>query len=152
MKEKFIIIAATGFGSGYAPVAPGTAGTLVGILFYLVLSPASLPLYLLSTVALTGLAIYLAQEAEGIFGKKDASPIVIDEIIGLLWTMVAIPCTVLGIIAGFICFRLLDIVKPFPARTIQDRLPGGYGVVGDDVMAGIYANLILQVLRAFSVI
>jgi phosphatidylglycerophosphatase A len=149
LSEKFIRAVATGFGSGFAPFAPGTAGTVVAIPIYLIFSPLSWPLYLLSLLALTFLAVYVSQEAEKIFRKKDASQIVIDEIAGFLWTMFLVTPTVLHILAGFIFFRLFDIVKPFPARLLENRLPGGYGIVLDDVAAGIYANIILLILVKF---
>lgn len=152
LKEKFIKLLATGFGSGYVPLAPGTAGTLVGILLYLPLVALPWPAYLLFLLLCTAAAVYLAQVAEVIFRKKDHSCIVVDEMVGLLWTMFYVPTTIPAVIIGFILFRFFDIVKPFPVRLLQDRLPGGYGVVGDDVMAGIYSNLVLQVLIIFSVI
>lgn len=142
--ERFVRIIATGLGSGYAPFAPGTAGTLVAIPVYLVLFPLSWPLYLLTVVALTFLAIHVSGSAEVLFGRKDAPRIVIDEICGFLFAMFCVTPTVVHIAAGFAFFRLFDIVKPFPAGLIQRRLPGGYGVVLDDVAAGIYANLVLQ--------
>jgi phosphatidylglycerophosphatase A len=109
----------------------------------------SWPLYLLSALALTFLAVYVSQEAEKIFHKKDAPQIVIDEIAGFLWTMFFVSPTVLHVVLGFIFFRFFDIVKVFPARLCQDRLPGGYGVVCDDVVAGVYANVVLLVLIKF---
>lgn len=149
MKEKFIIVVATGFGSGYAPFAPGTMGTVLGIPLAGMLSSCPWPISLISLLVFTLLSVYLAEVAEKLFEKKDPPCIVIDEIAGYLWTMIAVPFSLKSIIAGFICFRFFDIVKPFPIRRLQDRLPGGYGVVGDDVMAGIYSNLVLQGLRAF---
>ena len=137
---------ATGFGSGFAPFAPGTAGTVVAVPIYLIFSPLSRPLYLISLLALTFLAVYVSQEAEKIFHKKDAPQIVIDEIVGFLWTMFCVSPTVRHVLLGFIFFRFFDIVKVFPARLCQDRLPGGYGIVLDDVVAGIYANMVLLVL------
>lgn len=151
-KEKLIKLLATGFGSGYAPVAPGTAGTMVGVLLYLLLAALPWPAYLFFLLVFTAAAVYLAREAEVIFGKKDPPCIVIDEVVGFLWTMLTVPTTIPAVIIGFILFRFFDIVKPFPVRLLQDKLPGGYGVVGDDVMAGIYSNLALQVLIKFSVI
>ena len=91
----------------------------------------------------------MSQEAEKIFRKKDASQIVIDEIAGFLWTMFLVTPSVLHVMLGFIFFRAFDIVKPFPARLFQNRLPGGYGVVLDDVVAGIYANMVLLILMRF---
>lgn len=104
------------------------------------------PLYLLSVLAITFLAVHVSQEAERILEKKDASQIVIDEVAGFLWTMFLVSPTFWHILLGFILFRFFDIVKPFPARLCQQRLPGGYGVVFDDVVAGIYANIVLLVL------
>lgn len=152
MKEKFIELLATGFGSGNAPAAPGTAGTVVGVFFYLLLAVLPWPAYLFFLLVFTAAAIYLAQEAEIIFRKKDAPCIVIDEVVGFLWTMFCVPPTIAGVILGFFLFRFFDILKPFPARLIQDKLFGGYGVVGDDVMAGIYGNLVLQMLITFSIL
>lgn len=149
LSEKFIKALATGFGSGFAPFAPGTAGTVVAIPVYLIFSPLSWPLYLLSALALTFLAVYASQEAEKIFRKKDAPQIVIDEIAGFMWTMFLVAPTGLHILLGFVLFRLFDILKPFPARFFQNRLQGGYGIVLDDVAAGIYANISLLILLKF---
>ena len=92
---------------------------------------------------LTLLAVYTAGEAERIFDKKDSPRIVIDEIVGLLWALFLVGPTLYRIAAAFILFRLFDIVKPPPARWCQDKLPGGWGVVMDDVAAGIWANVVL---------
>ncbi|MBU2055201.1 MAG: phosphatidylglycerophosphatase A [Proteobacteria bacterium] len=146
MNERFIKVAATGFGSGYAPLAPGTAGTLVGIPLYLVFSAMPWPLWLLTVTAFTFLAWHCSEEAERLFGRKDAQCIVIDEIAGFQWALFLIAPTALHVVLGFIFFRLFDIVKPFPARLFQERLPGGWGVVGDDLAAALYANLALQLL------
>ena len=149
LNAKFIKLAATGFGSGYAPLAPGTAGTLVGIPLYLVFSAMPWPLWLITVVAFTCLAWYVSEEAEKLFGRKDAQCIVIDEIAGLQWTLFLVEPTVLHVALGFILFRLFDIVKPFPARLFQERLPGGLGVVADDLAAAVYGNLLLQLLMRF---
>jgi phosphatidylglycerophosphatase A len=132
---------ATGFGSGLAPLAPGTAGTLVGIPLYLVFSVLPWPIWLITVLAFTCLAWYLSDEAERLFGRKDAQCIVIDEIAGLQWTLFWVEPTV-----PHVLFRLFDIVKPFPARLFQEKLPGGCGVVADDLAAGVYGNLALQAL------
>jgi len=146
MSEKFIRILATGFGSGFAPLASGTAGTVVGIPVYLLFSAFPWPLHLLSIVALSFLAIFVSQEAERIFGEKDPSRVVIDEIVGFQFTMFLVTPTVGHILLGFLLFRIFDIAKPFPIRLSETKLPGGYGVVGDDIIAGIYGGIILQVL------
>jgi phosphatidylglycerophosphatase A len=140
---------ATGFGSGFAPLAPGTAGTLIGIPLYWVLAVMPWPLWLITLLAFTALAWYLSDQAERLFGQKDAQCIVIDEIAGLQWTLFLIAPTVPHVVLGFVLFRFFDIAKPFPARLFQDRLPGGYGVVGDDLAAGIWGNLVLQLLTRF---
>lgn len=144
--RKFITLAATGFGSGYAPLAPGTAGTLVGIPLYLAFSVLPWPLWLLSVAAFSCLAWHVADAAERLFGRKDARCIVIDEIAGFQWSLFLIAPTALHLVLGFLLFRLFDILKPFPARLFEDRLPGGMGVVADDLAAGLYANVVLQIL------
>lgn len=142
-------IMATGLGSGLAPFMPGTAGTLVGIPLYLVFSALSWPLWLLSVLAFSFLSWYVADEAEKLYGRKDAQCIVIDEIAGLQWTLFLVAPTWPHAVAGFVLFRLFDIAKPFPARLFQDRLPGGCGIVADDLAAGIYGNIVLQFLIHF---
>ena len=146
LNERWIKILATGFGSGLAPLAPGTAGTLVGIPLYLVFSVLPWPIGLITVLAFTCLAWYVSDEAEKLFGRKDAQCIVIDEIAGLQWTLFLVEPTVPHIALGFVLFRLFDIVKPFPARFFQEKLPGGCGVVADDLAAGVYGNLVLQAL------
>jgi len=146
LNEKFIRILSAGFGSGFSPLAPGTAGTVVGIPLYWLFSFFSWPIWLISILAFTCLAWYVSDEAERLFGRKDAPCIVIDEIAGLQWTLFLVTPTVSHVALGFVLFRLFDIVKPFPARLFQDRLPGGCGVVADDLAAGVYANLVLQAL------
>jgi phosphatidylglycerophosphatase A len=127
-------------------------GTLVGIPLYLALSSLSWPLYLVSVSVLTLLAVYASGEAERIFDRKDSPRIVIDEIVGLLWSLAFVGPTIGRIVLAFFLFRFFDIVKPPPARWCQDRLPGGWGVVMDDVAAGIWANVALQlVLTVFNV-
>jgi phosphatidylglycerophosphatase A len=136
---------ATGLGSGYAPFAPGTAGTVVAVPLYLIFSPLSWPLYLITIAAFSALAVLVSQEAEKLFGRKDAQCIVIDEIAGYLWTLFLVVPTIPHVLAAFVLFRFFDIVKVFPAGASQ-RLPGGYGVVADDVVAGIYANMTLGLM------
>jgi len=147
--KTVVKLIATGLGSGYSPFAPGTAGTLVAIPLYLALSPLSWPLYLASVSALTLLAVYASGEAERIFDRKDSPRIVIDEIVGFLWSLFLVGPTAGRIAAAFFLFRIFDILKPPPARWCQDRLPGGWGVVMDDVAAGIWASAALQVALYF---
>jgi len=100
-------------------------------------------------VAFSFLAIHVSGEAEILFRKKDAPQIVIDEIAGFQFAMFLIPPTAGHILCGFILFRLFDVLKPFPAGYCQKMLPGGYGVVTDDIAAGIYANVSLLLLTRF---
>lgn len=147
--EKLIKILATGFGSGLSPFAPGTAGTIVAIPLYLALSYLSLPLYSISLLALFFLAVYVSGRAELIFGEKDARKIVIDEIVGFQVTMFMVAPSLLSVLAGFVAFRLFDISKIFPIHLCERKLPGGYGVVGDDVIAGIYGNIAVVLFIRF---
>jgi len=150
MPEKnrlFLLLFATGFGSGYFSLAPGTAGTVVGISFCWCFSKFSPLLYLITLISFIFLAAWIADGAERILQQKDARSIVIDEIAGFLITMLWIPFSAFYVGTGFLLFRLFDIVKPFPARWIDKNLSGGWGIVLDDVAAGIYANLILQGIR-----
>jgi phosphatidylglycerophosphatase A len=145
LKEKIIKFLACGFGSGLLPIAPGTFGTLAGIPICLLCLPLSSFLRLLVVLALTALSVYIAGRAEEIYQIQDDQRIVIDEIIGLQVTMLPVTITVLHLCAGFVLFRLFDILKPFPLQSLQ-RLPGGWGVVLDDVGAGIYAGVLLLFL------
>lgn len=121
----------------------------MGIPLYWVFSAMPWPLWLITLAALTTLAWYVSDEAEKLFGRKDAQCIVIDEIVGLQWSLFLIAPTVLHAVLGFALFRLFDVTKPFPARFFQDRLPGGLGVVADDLAVAVYANGILQFLTRF---
>jgi len=145
--NRFFLILATGFGVGYAPFAPGTLGTLIAIPVYLLLSAISSPVYELTLISFFFLSVWVSEYAEKHFGKTDDQRIVIDEVVGFLVTMLWIPKTASFILIGFILFRFFDILKPFPIRHLERRLKGGWGVVLDDVMAGVYANVVLQIVR-----
>ncbi|MFZ1035582.1 MAG: phosphatidylglycerophosphatase A [Smithella sp.] len=151
MNEKMITFLATGFGAGLAPFAPGTAGTLVGVLICLLFLPFPWIIRLPAVLALLALSVYVAQQAENIYQKKDDQRIVIDEIIGFQITMLHAEINIPNICAGFVLFRIFDILKPFPIKNLQ-RLPGGWGIVADDVVAGIYASLILFLLTFWNVL
>jgi len=145
---RFVILLATGFGAGFFPVVPGTLGTLVAIPIYYFISSISSPLYELTLVAFFFFSSWISNQAEGYWGTKDDRRIVIDEIMGFLVTMLWIPKTLFSIAAGFILFRFFDILKPFPIRRLE-RVKSGYGVVLDDVLAGIYSNIILHIILRF---
>ncbi len=146
MNEKLIKFLATGFGSGLSPFAPGTAGTLVGVLICALCLPMPWILRLLFVLVLLALSIYVSGQAEKIYQKKDDQRIVIDEMIGLQITMLPVAINVLNLCAAFVLFRIFDIWKPFPVKNLQG-LPGGWGVVIDDVAAGIYAGAIMWLLK-----
>lgn len=136
----------TGLGAGYTPRGPGTVGSIVGVaLFWAVarLTPLNLLIFL---AIFTLFSIWSASIAEKMFGEKDSSKIVIDEICGILFTFIGHPFNWKIILVGFLLFRIFDIAKPFPIRTIDEKLGGGLGVVLDDILAGIYANLSLTTL------
>ena len=137
--RRFVILFATWGGTGFSPFASGTVGTLGAIPFYLALCRLPLPLYLLTTLAFTLFACWVSGHAEVVFAEKDSGTIVIDEVAGYLVTMIALPHTWLAVAAGFFFFRLFDVLKPQPARWFDRSLKNGYGVVLDDIAAGIYA-------------
>jgi len=145
LNEKLITFLATGFGSGLSPVAPGTVGTLAGVVVCLLCLPMPWIMRLIIVLALLALSIYVAEQAEKIYQKKDDQRIVIDEIIGLQITMLPVAINILNLCVAFVLFRIFDIWKPFPVKNLQG-LPGGWGVVIDDVAAGIYAAAALWLL------
>ncbi|HSG31226.1 MAG TPA: phosphatidylglycerophosphatase A [Thermodesulfobacteriota bacterium] len=134
----------TFFFLGNSPIAPGTAGTLGAILLLYFITNLSLPLYIALIIILTAVSIYMSTLAVNIYKKKDPSHVVIDEVCGYLFTMILIPFTWVNVILGFFLFRALDITKPYPIRKLE-KLKDGYGIVLDDVLAGIYANIIMQI-------
>jgi phosphatidylglycerophosphatase A len=139
-------LVATGFGAGFAPVAPGTFGTAVAVPIAWALAGLALPAYAAVTAAVTAIAIVAARVADDSWGTHDTGRIVVDEIAGYLTTMALVPRDRwLALAAGFLIFRVLDITKPPPARWIDRRLPGGSGVVLDDVTVGVYGAVLLWV-------
>jgi phosphatidylglycerophosphatase A len=137
---------ATFFGAGYSPVAPGTAGSLAAIPL-LVLLRMTTPAWVEAAcgVILLGAGVWSASAAERLLSCEDPGPVVIDEVVGMLVTMFAVPLTWPTVVAGFLAFRVMDITKPFPARRLE-RLGGGWGIMADDVAAGVYAHLALRVV------
>ena len=143
----FILLSATGLGAGFSPIVPGTMGTLLAIPFYYFVSSIPSPIYELTLVAFFFFSSWISNQAERYWGKKDDRRIVIDEIMGFLVTMLWIPRSPLFIVAGFLLFRFFDILKPFPIRRLE-RVRSGFGVVLDDVLAGIYSNIALHLVIA----
>ena len=143
-REQAVIFLATGFFIGTVPFAPGTFGSIVGLPIVFLLSRLNLLLSISFILLFIFFAVGIASAAEKILNQKDPAKIVIDEIAGLMVTFTGLPFNLTTAIAGFIIFRAFDILKPFPIRTLERKLAGGTGVVFDDVLAGIYANLILR--------
>ena len=145
-KNTLVMYLATGCKSGYSPVAPGTAGSLAALVPCGLLSLLPLPVSAIFLIAFIVLSIWAAELAEDIVGQKDPGCIVIDEFAGMMITLLGIHFTWQSALAGFFIFRILDILKPFPIRYLERTVPGGAGVVVDDVAAGVAAHLILRLL------
>lgn len=143
LSKRLAFFFATGFGSGYSPYAPGTAGSAVGLLFVWGMSLLSLPGQFLAVIVVTVLSMIAADVVARSLGLKDPGVIVADEIAGMMVTMFALPFTATTAVLGFVLFRVMDVVKPPPARQFE-RFKGGVGVVADDLMAGVYAHLALR--------
>lgn len=140
---------AVGFGAGAAPYAPGTVGTLVAIPIYLLMQLTPMPIYMLILAALIFIGFWLCDVTDKAIGVHDHPSIVWDEIVGYLLTMWAVPANFMWILLGFILFRLFDIWKPTPICWINDNVGGGIGVVVDDLMAAIYAAIVLHLIIWF---
>jgi phosphatidylglycerophosphatase A len=148
-KLDIIHLLAFGFGAGKSPVAPGTFGTLVGIPFYLMMTGLNLWQYILVTVVLFVVGIWICHYSSKKMGVHDHPGIVWDEIVGYLVTMIAAPSGWLWIVIGFVLFRFFDILKPWPIRAIDKGVSGGFGIMLDDILAGLFALLILQLIAYF---
>ena len=135
---------ATGCYSGYLPIAPGTWGTLVAIPIFWLLGSLSPFVYLVTLVGFIFLSIWAADFGQIKFEREDPPQVVIDEIAGYLVTMAFFEPSLVTMIIGFFLFRLFDIIKPQPVAWFEKKFSGGVGIVLDDVMAGIYANLTLR--------
>jgi phosphatidylglycerophosphatase A len=131
---------------GHVPRAPGTVGSAAGVAIFLaVRSFSSIWLEVAMVVAVTCVGVLAASAAESMYQRRDPGLVVIDEVAGMLLTLLAVPVGAAGILVGFLAFRLFDIVKPFPARQAE-ALPRGWGVMVDDIVAGLYANVALRVV------
>ncbi len=145
---SWTIFVATGFGTGYSPVASGTAGALLALVVHALFHATVKPEWLIDIVALLvllPLGWYVSNFAEGHFGKKDDGRVVIDEVAGYWVTMAFVPFSWQAVLVGFFVCRILDIVKPPPAYRSQ-KLPKGLGIMADDVIAGIYGNVLMQII------
>ncbi len=142
--RELILFIAQGAYAGKFPVAPGTAGTLVGVLIQYGIRNSSPMSYMSMTLLLCVVGTWAAGKAEIILARKDSPSIVIDEIAGFLIAMFMVPAGWGYVIAGFVLFRLFDITKPWPLHSLQS-VRGGLGIMIDDIGAGIYTNITLQV-------
>jgi phosphatidylglycerophosphatase A len=132
---------------GYFPIAPGTAGSIAGLAVYGLLRwrGASWEIEAVVILLLLAAGIWSGAHAERHFGATDPGPGVIDEVVGMLVTLFLLPATWAIVVAGFLVFRVLDVVKPYPAGRLE-RLHGGLGMMADDVMSAVYSNLVLRAL------
>ena len=145
MTRLAVFIATVGY-CGYSPIAPGTVGSAAGLLFYLIVWWAQSPLVeILLILLLFGVGVWAGTTSERYFGGIDPGPIVVDEVVGMLITLAFIPVSLSGALIGFLLFRLFDVIKPFPAGRFE-KLHGGLGVMADDAMAAVYANIALRVI------
>lgn len=142
-KSPISVFVATGFGVGRVPKAPGTAGSVLGLLLWAPAGFLSLAHYGLCLVAALGVGIVVTGRAAEALERADPPMVVWDEVVGMGLTLMGAPRTVWSLLLGFALFRLFDIAKPPPIRRLE-RLPGGYGIMLDDVLAGLYAGACLE--------
>jgi len=144
--QSLALVVATVLYCGYVPVAPGTAGSAAGLLVFAAVRASGSPLVESAALVLVVAGgVWSSGVAERIFGRTDPGHIVIDEVAGMLVTVFLLPVSWTGALVGLLSFRVFDIVKPFPARRAE-RLPGGWGVMTDDLVAGVYAHLSLHLI------
>ncbi|MBU1404361.1 MAG: phosphatidylglycerophosphatase A [Proteobacteria bacterium] len=143
--DRLFMTIATGFGAGYLPKAPGTWGSLLALPLHFFLSQLAPSHYALALGGIFFLGVITAGQAEKILDRKDPGVIVIDEVIGMLITLIGAPDNPLIWLLGFGIFRFFDIFKPYPIRIIDRRINGGMGIVLDDVLAGVYSCIVLQI-------
>jgi phosphatidylglycerophosphatase A len=145
---RIVIFLATGCYAGKLPLAPGTFGSLAALPLCWLLAQLERPTAVLATVLVIAGAVWVAGAAERLLQQRDPGSIVIDEIAGMLVALNGLPFTAFSAAAGFVLFRVLDIAKPFPIGWVDKRLSGGLGIVVDDLIAGVMANLGCRLLLA----
>lgn len=138
---------AFGFGSGALPVAPGTFGTLIAIPFYLAVAPLSMTLYMAFLLLTITMSVLICDRVSKDTQTQDHQGMCLDEIIGFFVTMTGVPAQSTWIIAGFLLFRLFDIWKPWPINWIDKNIHGGFGMILDDILAGIAACALLHIIH-----
>ena len=144
--DPIIVIIATGIYAGMLPIVPGIWGSALALLFWYFCKKGELSSYIGITAGLFFIGTMVAEHAESIFAQQDASPIVVDEILGIFVTLTPASKIRFGWLYGFLIFSILDGLKPFPASWLDTNLHGGLGIMMDDLVAGIYALLLLHIL------
>ena len=147
--NRLAVFLATAGGAGYVPVAPGTAGSAVGVLLYVLTWKWTLTGQLALLVVVSIVGVWASDQAARHFGREDPGPVVIDEVAGQLLTLIVAGGSLVTLVLGFLLFRVLDIVKPWPAGRFE-HLPGGLGIMADDLMAGVYGRLILMAVASLA--
>ena len=143
MKTIAVFFATFGY-VGYFPIAPGTAGSAAALVLYAIVRWIGSPAVELAAIVVVGAAgVWAASLTEVALDRKDPGPVVIDEVLGMLMTLAFIPLSMSGILLAFVVFRVLDVIKPFPAGRLE-HLPGGLGIMADDAMAGVYGQLLMR--------
>ena len=150
-RDPFLFVA-FGFGSGLSPKAPGTMGTIVAIPLFILLSKLGLLVYVLIVIAAALLGIWVCAKASERLGVHDHGGIVWDEIVGYWITMIGMPVSLSSIALGFVLFRFFDIVKPWPISYVDRHVPGGLGVMLDDIVAGVFAWITMASVYALDII
>ncbi len=139
--EKII---GSGFYTGYIPIASGTFGSLAAIVIYLIPGFEKLEIIIPAIILFLGYGLFVSFKFEKVYGK-DPSQCTVDEVVGTWISLIALPKTLLIVLTSFLIWRALDIIKPFPART-SEKLPGGFGIMIDDVIAGFYSLIIVHLI------
>jgi phosphatidylglycerophosphatase A len=149
MNAIAMVLATAGY-VGFFPIAPGTAGSLAGLIVFAFVRWIGEPGFEIATiVAVLVLGIWSASIAERVLNLKDPGPVVIDEVLGMLITLALLPLSLTGVLVGFVLFRVFDVIKPFPAGRLES-LHGGMGIMLDDAVAGLYGYATLRLLMAFA--
>ena len=148
IRDFLIKAIASVFFIGYLPLIPGTFGSMVGVGLFYLLKQVSQPVYFLFILGIIVLGLLTSGRMEKLLNKKDPGCIVIDELAGMLIALSFMPADLKIVFLAFLIFRILDTLKPYPAGRLQD-LAGAAGVIGDDLIAGIYTNIVLQIILRF---
>jgi len=146
LHDRVVVLLARGFGVGCSPVAPGTLGTVVTVPLVCLQLVLSTEVFLVFVLVFVLGAVYVASVVEKQMNRTDDPSIVVDEMAGFLIAMTYVPLTIWSMLAGFMVFRALDIFKPPPVNTVERKFSGGLGIVGDDLVAGLMTNVLLQLV------